>query len=385
MSFDPHHERRRDAEEHREEDADAPALGSDPFEELPGPDPFLDAMVALGGRGEAGPGDAGSVLPLSGRAGGDPPAWQGWHDVARAVAASEAPVERPMPAMPALSEVEVPAPEGWAERLLEPDVRRRLAALSHLVDGEEACDRYGLSPAAVRRSFPFFYGIYRGWFRVRSQGAGNIPADGPVVLAANHGGLLPFDGAMLVLDVFLHTDPPRLPRAVVDRWAGTLPWVNVYYARVGQIIGTRENCAGLLEDGHVLLVFPEGMNGVRKPFSQRGRLQPFRVGFIEQALRARAPVVPAAVIGSDYQAPILHDFKSLAKAVGLPTLPVTPTFPWLGPLGLLPYPVRYGIVYGEPLPFHERYGPEDADDARLVRFLASQVRVEVQRLLDAGA
>ena len=106
-----------------------------------------------------------------------------------------------------------------------------------------------------------------------------------------------------MVDAVLHTDPPRLFRAVVDRWAGSLPWVNIFYARVGQVVGTRENFADLLNDGQLLLVFPEGMEGVRKPITQRYRLQQFRVGFVEQALRASAPIIPAAVIGSDDQAP----------------------------------------------------------------------------------
>ena len=154
---------------------------------------------------------------------------------------------------------------------------------------------------------------------------------------------------MTLVDVLLHTDPPRLARAIVDRWAGELPFVNVFYARVGQVIGTRENFADLLDDDQLVLVFPEGIEGIRKTVTHRYRLQSFRVGFVEQALRAGAPIVPMAVIGSDDQTPILYDLKPLARALGLPVAPITPTFPWLGPLGLLPYPVRYKIVYGEPL------------------------------------
>jgi len=187
---------------------------------------------------------------------------------------------------------------------------------------------------------------------------------------------------MGVMDVLLHSDPPRLPRAIVDRWAGELPFVNVFFARVGQVIGTRENFGDLLEDEQAVLVFPEGMDGIRKTITARYRVQRFRVGFIEQALRARAPIVPMAILGSDDQAPILFDVKPLARWLGLPFVPITPTFPWLGPLGLLPYPVSYKIVYGKPLNFHQRFGPEGADDARLVRYLANQVRREVQLLLD---
>jgi 1-acyl-sn-glycerol-3-phosphate acyltransferase len=168
----------------------------------------------------------------------------------------------------------------------------------------------------------------------------------------------------------------------VDRWAGGLPWINIFYARMGQVVGTRENFTNLLDDGQMVLVFPEGMAGIRKTITQRYRLQNFQVGFIEQALRSRAPIIPMAVIGSDDQAPILFDIKPLARWLRLPVAPITPTFPWLGPLGLLPYPVSYRIVYGEPLAFHERFGPEGADDARLVRYLANQVRRSIQLLID---
>ena len=148
------------------------------------------------------------------------------------------------------------------------------------------------------------------------------------------------------------------------------------------MIGTRENFADLLDDGQLVLVFPEGVEGIRKTITQRYRLQRFRVGFIEQSLRAQAPIVPVAFIGSDDQTPILYDLKPLARRLGLPVAPITPTFPWFGPLGLLPYPVSYRIVYGEPLCFHERFGPEGADDTRLVRYLANQVRRSVQLLVD---
>jgi len=337
------------------------ALARDPFDEPEASDPFLEALEALGAR----------AAEAAGRAPGPPRARE-------APALASAPRAR----LPRLTEVEPPAPESLIERLLGEDGLRRVAALAHLADSESGYDRYGLSPRAVRTALPFFLALYRGWFRVQSRGHEHLPAEGGAVLACNHGGLLPFDGAMTVIDVLLHTDPPRLPRALVDRWAGALPWVNVFFARVGQVVGTRRNISDLLESGQLVLVFPEGIDGIRKRVTQRYRLQRFRVGFVEEALRARAPVVPMAVVGSDDQAPILYDAKPLARLLGLPTLPVTPTFPWLGPLGLLPYPVSYRIVYGEPLAFHERHGPEAADDPRVVRYLVSRVRREIQALLD---
>jgi len=347
----------------------APALGRDPFDEIVEIDPFLERLEELSAptRRRSRPGPRPVREPRT----------------ALAAAAAPAVLARPRRApTPSLAEVEPLEPRGWLDRLLGGDVRRRLAALSHLVEGDVPYDRFGLSPDALRNAFPVFLALYRWYFRVASQGHANLPNEGPVVLAANHGGLLPFDGAMVILDVLLHTDPPRLPRSIVDRWAGTLPWVNVFYARVGQVVGTRENFADLLDDEQLVLVFPEGVDGIRKTIAQRYRLQGFRVGFVEQALRARAPIVPMAVVGSEDQAPILYDVKPLARALGLPVAPLTPTFPWLGPLGLLPYPVRYRIVYGEPLAFHERFGPEGADDARLVDYLARQVRSAVQKLID---
>lgn len=349
---------------------EASRLGRDPFEEPVARDPLLDRLEHLErGRPETRP-----VLQPVTRPLGVPER--------KRPQVEPRPLRRRHAVVPALTEIELPAPEGVVDRLLGEQPRRVLAALSHLVDGEGPYDRFGFSPEAIRNAFPLFHALYRAWFRVKSEGHDHLPANGPAILAANHGGLLPFDGAMTILDVALHTDPPRLARAILDRWAGTLPWVNVFYARVGQVIGTRENFRDLLDDGQLVLVFPEGIEGIRKTITQRHRLQAFRVGFVEQALRARAPIIPTAIIGSDNQAPILYDVKPLARWLGLPVAPITPTFPLLGPAGLLPYPVPYRIVYGEPIDFHTRFGPEGADDARLVRHLANQVRRSVQRLVD---
>jgi 1-acyl-sn-glycerol-3-phosphate acyltransferase len=350
------------------------ALGRDPLSERVDIDPFVERLEELG----QAPARQRPRPPLR-------PAPEGPRRGSGELRA--APSAAPLPrrrrtVIPSLSELEVPEAAGWLDRVLGEDERRRLAAISHLVEGEAPFDRFGFSPETARAAFPWFYALYRFYFRVRSQGHEHIPTDGPAVLVANHGGLLPFDAAMGVIDIFLRTDPPRLARAIVDRWAGELPWINVFFARVGQVIGTRENFADLLEDGQPVLVFPEGTEGIGKSITQRYRLQSFRVGFIEQALRARAPIVPVAFIGSDDQAPILYDVKPLARRLGLPVAPITPTFPWLGPLGLLPYPVSYRITYGEPLHFHERFGPEGAADARLVRYLANQVRRSVQLLVD---
>ncbi|MCH2171565.1 acyltransferase family protein [Myxococcota bacterium] len=271
---------------------------------------------------------------------------------------------------------------GWLDFLLGEREENLQKAFESLVDAGTRYDRYGFSPTVAKQSFPFFRTLYDYYFRVSSEGHEHLPVDGSAVLCANHGGLLPFDAAMGIVDVALHMDPPRVVRTIVDRWVGTLPWVNIFYARVGQVIGTRKNFTDLLRDDQLVLVFPEGMDGIRKTIRQRYQLQEFRVGFVEQALRNRAPIIPVAFVGNDDQMPILYDIKPLARRLGIPVAPITPTFPLLGPLGLLPYPVSYKIVYGEPLRFEEQFEPDAADDPKLVATLAGQVRETVQKLLD---
>jgi 1-acyl-sn-glycerol-3-phosphate acyltransferase len=327
--------------------AGAPLLGRDPFEASAASEPWLDALDRLATR----------------------------------IAAPRPALRAPPESAPLVSEIPDGAlPKQGVGRWLGDAERRRIAALRAAHAGRE--DPFGLDIASVERALPIVLALYRYWFRVQSEGHEHLPRRGGAILVANHGGLLPFDGAMAVLDLLLHSDPPRLARAIVDRWAGSLPWVNVFFARVGQVTGTHENFERLLDDGEAVLVFPEGMDGIRKPITQRHRLQRFHVGFVEHALRARAPIVPVAILGSDDQAPILFDLKPVARWLGLPTLPITPTFPWLGPLGLVPYPVRYRIVYGEPMRFHERFAAHAADDPAVVRALAGQVRRAVQGLID---
>jgi len=272
------------------------------------------------------------------------------------------------------------APRSLLERWMGEEVLERLATLGE--QAERAAGDSGFSPSALRIAMPPFLALYRNWFRVRSEGHEHLPAEGPVMLVANHAGLLPFDGAMATLDVLLNSDPPRLPRAVFDRFVGRLGPVRRFFESAGAVMASRDSLGALLRQRQMVLVFPEGMEGIVKPVTQRYRLQRFHTGFVRQALEHRVPVVPVAIAGSDDQAPILYDVKPLARRLGLPAAPITPTFPWLGPLGLVPYPVRYRIVYGEPIELAKHYGPEASGDDRVVGELARRVRRAIQRLLD---
>jgi 1-acyl-sn-glycerol-3-phosphate acyltransferase len=344
-----------------------PALGSNPFDSAAGPDPFVEELERLGlETPTAAPAGTAADAPPRDRALDldDDDAGPDWRSA------------------PPLSELHDSEPPIGIESFVPAEVMQRVGALAYLAAGESSYDRYGFSPDVTRRAFPFLYALYRYYFRVESEGHEHIPAHGPALMVGNHAGVLPFDAAMIVTDSILRTDPPRLPRSVVDIWAGSLPWVNVLYARGGQVIGTRENCADLLNEGQLLLVFPEGVAGVRKTIAERYQLRSFRVGFVEQAIAARAPVVPVAVIGSENQMPVLFNFEGIAKRLGLPAFPITPTFPWLGPLGLLPYPVSYRIVYGEPLHLAERFDDPSQVQPDDIRSLSMEVQQVVQELID---
>ena len=248
------------------------------------------------------------------------------------------------------------------------------ASRLHYADAGHGYDRFGLHPDFIALGDALSSPLYERYFRVRSYGSENIPATGPVVLAANHSGTLPMDGAMIYADVVRHTDPPRAPRPVADYFVTTLPVVSTLFARCGVVGGSRGNARALLEAGEVLMIFPEGTPGIGKPFSERYKLQDWRKGHAELAIRHRAPVVPIAVVGAEEQMPQLTRIPLPMGAV--PYLPI--------PATLVPLPVRYHIHYGEPLPFHEDYEPSDADDPAVVAEAAGRVKTKVQAMIDRG-
>jgi 1-acyl-sn-glycerol-3-phosphate acyltransferase len=163
-------------------------------------------------------------------------------------------------------------------------------------------------------------------------------------------------------------------RSMVEKWIPTLPFASTVFARMGQIVGTPENCRRLLQRDEAILVFPEGVKGISKTFDKRYQLQDFGLGFMRLALESQAPVVPVAVVGSEEQAPVLVDTSGLARLLGMPALPVTPYGP------PLPLPTKYRLYFGEPLRFG---GSVDDDEEELERKVA-QVKAAVEQLLKDG-
>jgi 1-acyl-sn-glycerol-3-phosphate acyltransferase len=240
-------------------------------------------------------------------------------------------------------------------------------------------DPYGLSPAWWRRVLLPVVLLYRYYFRVETFGIERVPA-GRVLVVANHAGQLPFDGAMLGAALLLEANPPRIARPMGEFWIPNLPWVSIAAARTGTLVGTPSNCVHMLENGECVMVFPEGVRGMNKLFAQRYRLQRFGTGFMRLALETGTPVLPVGIVGSEEQQPAVANLGGLGRLLGMPALPITATFPWLGPLGLLPLPVKYRIHFGEPLTFQGDASEEDD----VIEEKVDRVREAISALLEHG-
>src|SRR5439155_149397 len=200
--------------------------------------------------------------------------------------------------------------------------------------------------------------LYRYWFRLETQGIANIPP-GRLLLISNHAGQIALDAAMISCACLLEAEPPRVIRGMGEYWLPTVPWVNELMVRTGSVVGTRKNCIDLLENEEAVIAFPEGVRGMNKLIWERYQLQEFGQGFMRLALETHTPIVPIAVVGSEEQAPAIANVRSLARLLRLPAFPVTLTWPLLGPLGLVPLPVKYRITFGEPMTFEGNPSDED--------------------------
>jgi 1-acyl-sn-glycerol-3-phosphate acyltransferase len=209
-------------------------------------------------------------------------------------------------------------------------------------------DDFGFDREWTEALMPIFRVVARRYWRVEVDGTENIPRTGGALLVANHAGVLPWDGAMVKVAVFDAVD--RHARALIAAWFGELPVASWFLRRTGQTLGHPDDTLRLLRAGEMVLVFPEGVRGTGKHWSERYRLRRFgRGGFVEVAMRAGVPIVPISVIGSEETYPMLADIPSVAQALGMPYFPVTPTWPLLGPLGLVPLPSKWLITFHPPV------------------------------------
>ena len=258
------------------------------------------------------------------------------------------------------------------------DHLRRLAA-----DGPPPGDIFGFDQAlTIDLLLPALRPIWRAYFAGEVSGAENIPRTGPALVVGNHAGTFPLDGLLLALAAYDEGPAPRHLRLLAADLLFRFPVIGDIARRFGVIRADRADAAALLSAGELVGVFPEGFSGTGKLYDERHQLKPFgRGGFAALAIRSGVPIVPVAIVGAEDSYPMLADLSSLARVLGLPYFPVTPTFPWLGPLGFLPLPAKWLIEFCEPVPTNG-FAPQAADDPVVVADVTAQVRDTVQRHVD---
>ena len=262
----------------------------------------------------------------------------------------------------------------WAISLGGDDLEQRLARLV-APQNEYGVDPFGLDLEFARTAIAPALWLYKKYFRVQTHGIERVPP-GPLLVIANHSGQLPIDAAMIGLSMLVEAEPPRVCRAMVEKWAPTLPFVAPFLARIGQVVGTPENARRLLAAGETIMVFPEGVRGLNKLWDKRYQLQEFGLGFMRLALETKTPIVPVAVVGAEEQSMALFDFKSAAKLLGFPSLPITAT------VLPLPLPVKYHLHFGAPMTFSGNPDDEDSELERKVREVKAQIQAMINRGLE---
>ncbi|MDP4690958.1 MAG: acyltransferase family protein [Candidatus Nanopelagicales bacterium] len=222
--------------------------------------------------------------------------------------------------------------------------------------------------------------LFERWFRVEVRGIDRVPSEGGALIVANHSGTIAVDSVMTQMALFDHHPAHRHLRMLGADLVFDTPFVGEVARKAGHTLACMPDAQRLLSRGEVVGVWPEGFKGIGKPFSERYKLQRFgRGGFVSAALRARVPIIPTAIVGAEEIYPMIGNISPLARLLGLPYVPVTPTFPWLGPLGLIPLPSRWIIEFGEPVHTEDLVG--DIDDPMAVLELTDAVRERIQQSL----
>jgi 1-acyl-sn-glycerol-3-phosphate acyltransferase len=277
--------------------------------------------------------------------------------------------------------------DGAATPAEEPnELAQRIASISEFIrkrmTGDYVVDEFGFDPHLNNAVFlPILRVLFNSWFRVEVSGIENLPAEGAALIVANHAGVLPFDG--LMTSVAVHDKHPthRDLRLLAADMVFDMPVMGQAARKAGHTMACTADAHRLLAAGELTAVFPEGYKGLGKKFRDRYKLQRFgRGGFVSAALRAKAPIIPCSIVGSEEIYPMIADVKLLARLLGLPYFPVTPLFPLAGPAGLVPLPSKWHIQFGEPIPTDE-YDESAAEDPMVTFELTDHVRETIQQTL----
>jgi 1-acyl-sn-glycerol-3-phosphate acyltransferase len=266
-----------------------------------------------------------------------------------------------------------------------PALRDRPRDLLPALEPERRLDDWGRSERVEgffdRTVVDFFY---RYWFRAEVEGVENVPSEGGALLVSNHSGALPPDAATIVKAIKEEHPQPRPVYITVEHFFKGYPGFSMLIPKIGCVAAHPANVHRLLYDERQLvLVFPEGRKGTEKLYRDRYRLRRFgRGGFVEAAMRAEAKLVPVCVVGAEEAAPIFAHLNFMKRLTGLLYFPITPTFPWLGPFGMLGYlPAKFKLRFLEPIDTLELGGQAAVDDKALVQTVAQEIRARIQENL----
>lgn len=236
-------------------------------------------------------------------------------------------------------------------------------------------DPYGVSKWHLRIGMTSLAALYRWYFTVETTGIEHVPARGRAMLIGNHSGGIAIDGAMVIASCFLEMDPPRLAQGMVEKFLNRLPFANLWTSRTGQFTGLPEHAERLLDEDRLLMVFPEGARGTAKLYRERNSLVEFGSGFMRLALKAKAPIVPFAVLGGGEAFPTVANGYRLGRLLGVPYVPIVA-------YGLpVPLPAKIQIQYGAPMVFS---GSGNEDDAIVFGYV-DKVKEAIAEMLAAGA
>lgn len=275
-------------------------------------------------------------------------------------------------------------PETWRGLwyLINYSVNLQADIIKRRFTGEYEIDDWGLDWELLETVIPFVNFMYEIYWRVDANGVENIPRYGRTLLVSNHSGQLPWDGAMIAAAVWNEHPSQRLVRALYSPWFSTLPFLSALLMKLGQVPATVANGVRLLTQDELVAIFPEGHHGIGKLFKDRYKLARFGRGeFVKMALSTGATIIPVAVVGAEETYVALANSPTLARLVGTPNFPLTPTFPWLGLLGLIPLPTKWYIDFGDPIPTAD-LDPDAALNLMLINELTEQVRDTVQDMVD---
>ena len=264
----------------------------------------------------------------------------------------------------------------------EPQLAAFLAFLRRRLTGDYRVDEYGFDEEVTQRFFmAALRPIAQKWFRIDVRGIENIPTEGGALVVSNHSGTIPIDGLMTMVTINDHTG--RNLRPLGADLVFKMPLVSALARKGGATLACNEDAERMLRGGELVGVWPEGFKGIGKPYADRYKLQRFgRGGFVAAALRTGVPIVPLAVVGAEEIYPLVGNIPSLARLLGIPYIPITPFFPLLGPLGLVPLPSKWLLEFGEPIRTDD-YDEGAADDPMLVFDVTDQVRETIQQTLYA--